>query len=316
MESNITKRRFTEMKVSIEELRYKQSRPLFEKIEMSQCVIETWWKHWDGKVYISFSGGKDSTVLLHLVRSIFPEVPAVFADTGLEYPELKEHIKSFDNVTIIRPKMSYRQVIDKYGYPIISKEQSRYLYEYRTSHSEKLKELRIKGNKWGQGHVSKKWLYLIDAPFSISHKCCEIMKKNPFRLYEKQTSRKPYLGILAQESRMRTETYLRYGCNAFDHKRPMSSPMSFWTDQDVFGYLLQNNLKLPSVYGDIIKNGNGYKTSGIRASGCMWCAFGIQMEKEPNKFQRMKVSHPKIWHYAINDMGLGEVLDYIHVPYE
>lgn len=304
------------MKVSIEELRYKQSKPLSEKIEMSQCVIETWWKHWNEQVYISFSGGKDSTVLLHLIRSIFPDIPAVFCDTGLEYPELKDHVKSFDNVTIIRPKMSYRQVIDIYGYPVVSKEQSRYLYEYRTSHSEKLKSIRLNGNRWGQGKVSKKWLYLIDAPFKISHKCCEVMKKLPFRLYEKKTGRKPYLGILAQESRMRTETYLRYGCNAFDTTRPVSSPISFWTDQDIFGYILQNNLKLPSVYGDIVETDGSYSTTGIRASGCMWCAFGIQMENYPNKFQMMKQSHPKIWNYAINDMGLGKVLNYVGVAYE
>src|SRR4030042_6465157 len=121
------------MIVTKEELTRRQNLPLSEKIEISQCVIEQWWKHWDEKVYISFSGGKDSTVLLHLVRSIFPDVPAIFIDTGLEYPEIKEFVKQQDNVITIRPKLSFRQVIEKWGYPIISKEQSRYLFDIQTS---------------------------------------------------------------------------------------------------------------------------------------------------------------------------------------
>lgn len=65
--------------------------------------------------YISFSGGKDSTVLLHLVRKLYPEIEAVFVDTGLEYPEIKQFVKSIDNVTILRPKMMFNEVINKYG---------------------------------------------------------------------------------------------------------------------------------------------------------------------------------------------------------
>jgi 3'-phosphoadenosine 5'-phosphosulfate sulfotransferase (PAPS reductase)/FAD synthetase len=75
-------------------------------------------------VYISFSGGKDSTVLLDIVRRDYPDVPAVFVDTGLEYPEIREFVKKFENVTIVRPTMNFRKVIDTYGYPFFSKEVS------------------------------------------------------------------------------------------------------------------------------------------------------------------------------------------------
>lgn len=75
-----------------------------------------------GDVFISFSGGKDSTVLLDIARRIYPDIEAVFSDTGLEYPEIKEFVKTFPNVAIVRPKYSFKQILTKYGYPIISKE--------------------------------------------------------------------------------------------------------------------------------------------------------------------------------------------------
>ncbi len=64
----------------LEELR---ALPLERKIQISQARIIEWYRHFNGKVVVSFSGGKDSTVLLHMVRSIFPDVKAVFSNTGL-----------------------------------------------------------------------------------------------------------------------------------------------------------------------------------------------------------------------------------------
>ena len=293
------------MKVTSDELKRRQSLPLSEKIEMSQCVIETWWKHWDEQVYVSFSGGKDSTVLLHLVRSLFPNVPALFADTGLEYPEIKDFIKTVDNVFTERPKLSFRQVIDQYGYPVISKEQSRYLFEYRTSRSEKLKKIRLYGNEWNRGKISKKWLFLLDAPFKISNKCCDKLKKFPVHKYEKKTGRKPFLGTTVDESSMRRNTYLRYGCNAFDNNRPTSSPLSFWKEQDIWDYIRQHSVPYSKIYD-----------MGYDRTGCMFCMYGVQAQKEPNRFQMMKKTHPKIYEYCINDLGCGEVMDYIGVNYQ
>jgi hypothetical protein len=180
-----------ENKITKEELEYRKSLPLQDKIDMSCEKIESWNDHWKGQIYVAFSGGKDSTVLLDLVRnkSFIPDgknIPAVFSDTGLEYPEIRDFVKTIDNVVWGKSKMTFRQVIDKYGYPLISKEQSRFLYEYRTSKSEKLKDIRLNGNRWNMGKVSNKWKFLIDAPFKISHLCCDKLKKYPAKNTKKK----------------------------------------------------------------------------------------------------------------------------------
>lgn len=113
-----------------------QALPLERKIQISQTRIIEWYKHYNGKVVVSFSGGKDSTVLLHLVRQLFPEVRAVFSNTGLEYASIQRHVRTFDNVDIIVPSMRFDQVISTYGYPLISKEVSEAIYYARRIRSQ------------------------------------------------------------------------------------------------------------------------------------------------------------------------------------
>lgn len=98
-----------------------QELPLERKIMITQTRIIEWYTRWKGQVYVSFSGGKDSTVLLHIARQCFPDIEAVFVNTGLEYPEIQKFAKSFENVTVLRPEMRFDEVITHYGYPIISK---------------------------------------------------------------------------------------------------------------------------------------------------------------------------------------------------
>ena len=291
------------------ELEQMQSLPLEAKVIKSQQRIREWYEHWEGDVYVSVSG-KDSGALLHLVRSLYPDVPGVFCNTGLEFPEIVEVVKSLENVIIIRPKMPFTEVIEHYGYPIVSKEQAQYIQEYRTTKSDKLKDIRWNGKKnpmTGKvnSKISEKWKYLTEAPFDISHKCCQVMKKKPFIDYEKETGRKPFLGITSGESSMRLQGYAKYGCNAFNIARPVSRPLSFWTAEDIWEYLHQHDIPYASVYD-----------KGYDRTGCMFCMFGVHMEKEPNRFQRMKITHPKLYEYCMTKLGLKEVLDYIKVPYE
>ena len=113
-----------------------QALPLDRKIQISQARIIEWYQRNHGNVVVSFSGGKDSTVLLHLVRTIFPDVPAVFSNTGLEYPEIQRFVRTFPNVEIVAPKMNFSEVISTYGYPLIGKEVAEAIYYARRIRSQ------------------------------------------------------------------------------------------------------------------------------------------------------------------------------------
>lgn len=167
----------------------------------------------------------------------------------------------------------------------------------------------------------KKWKFLLDAPFKISHRCCNIMKKNPAHQFERKSGLKSIIGTMASESRMRKDQWIRYGCNAFDAGIPHSTPMSFWKENDVLEYIVKNNLPYPSVYGEIYQDDKGkYQTTGLDRTGCIFCGFGCHLEKEPNRFQQLKETHPKLYEYCMRPwdkggLGMDEVLNYIGVKH-
>ena len=188
-----------------------------------------------------------------------------------------------------------------------------------------------------------RYKFFLNADFEISSMCCKVMKKQPAHKYGKETGRKPMTAQMASESKMRTQKWLQNGCNGFDMKSPISNPMSFWTEQDVLLYIYKNNLPIAEVYGNIVIDYEAMgqvegqmdmselasefgifdvgrpilKTTGVNRTGCMFCGYGCHLEKSPNRFERMKETHPKQYNYimkSVSDGGLGykEIIDWIN----
>ena len=290
-----------------EQLQRLQALPLEQKISLTQRRIEQFYTELDGKIYISFSGGKDSTVLLHIARQLFPDIKATFCDTGLEYPEIKSFVKSIENVEWLRPKMQFNKVIEKYGYPVISKKVSMAVSRYKKTGSEEQRQLRAVGGinptsgKKQDRTIPLQYQWLINAPFDVSERCCDIMKKSPFKLFNKKTGLYPITGEMSGESRIREEQWIKNGCNGFDLGIPKSTPMAFWNDKDIWTYIERYNVKYSEIYN-----------MGEVRTGCMFCLYGCQFDDSGGRprFDRMKINHPK--QYALCEkMGVIDVLHYL-----
>ena len=301
-----------------------QSLPLHLKIHKTCARIQEWYEAHDGMIYVAFSGGLDSTVLASIAHRLYPDIPLVFSNTGLEYPEIVHFVKQHSPLEIIRPEHNYGWVVENLGYPLVSKKLSRYIRDCQnaTESNKNVVNLHLTGlNRQGvmckNFMIPKKWLFLIDAPFKISEKCCDVLKKNPAKKYNKQSGRYPMTGEIATDSRARQAMYLKTGCNSFDAANPKSTPLGFWTHQDILSYIVAFNIPYCKIYGDIIYNPKTklLETTGEQRTGCYACMFGVHLEKNDNRFTRMKISHPNQYDYCINRLGQGKILDYIGVEH-
>ena len=312
--------------ISKTELLQMQGLPLDMKIRKTFARIGEWYDYYEGNVVVAFSGGIDSTVLVDIARRYRPNIKAMFSNTGLEMPEIVDFVHTFGNVIEVRPEKSFKWVLENCGYPVVSKRVARYVRDCQnpTDRNFNVRNLRLTGyssvtqpGKYQPSmKIPNKWLKLIDAPFRVSEQCCDHMKKHPLQKFQKEYGLVPMTAEMADDSERRAQTYMRTGCNNYSETSPKSMPMGFWTRQDVLAYIKIFNLPYCSVYGDIIYNPitKTIETTGEQRTGCMFCMFGVHLEKHPNRFERMKISHPK--HYAVcMNLGCGKVMDYIGVSH-
>jgi len=255
---------------------------------------------------------------LDLARRCFPDIEAVYVNTGLDFPEVRKFAVDTPNVTVLKPKMRFDEVVRVYGWCYPSKDVAHTIYYARKSSLWALE--RVQGiNRDGTPSIFRqsnyvRWAHLVDAPFIISSKCCEVMKEAPLEKHRKETGKQPIVGTMAAESGRRKRAWLQTGCNNFDSKKPVSKPLSVWTEDNILEYIRNYNIPIPSVYGKIVKGKNGkLTTTKEKRTGCVWCPVGCHHDKV-NRFERLAISHPKLHGYCMDVLGLGAFLDYIGVP--
>lgn len=252
------------------------------------------------KIYISYSGGKDSTVLSHIAKSMYPDILHLFANTTNEYPETIQHIKwekeeNKTNIISVLPVDAtgeiwrFKRVVDTYGYPMFSKRVSNAIRTYQHALS-----ARTKQNSQDYIHRNfKKYEKYKELP--ISDKCCDKLKKEPLRRKARELGLEcTILGILASESYQREKDWLEYGCNVF-HKRKdnQSRPLSFWTNDDILEYIEYYHVRIPEIYD-----------MGYTRNGCMYCGFGVHLEPDGcNRYQKLKETHPAQYSYFVKNFG-------------
>ena len=282
----------------------RQGWTLNQKIDHSLGVIDQFASHYNGNVYVSFSGGKDSCVMLSLVEMIIPNVPCMFVMTGCESPSVCRFVrqmKESHNIEIVQPRKTLRQVFSEYGFPLVSKAVSRHIDMVRKNpYSQTSRDLLRRDNR---NRIPERWMYLLNEPYEVSDRCCFWLKKQPGYEYVKRTGRFPFIGLMAAESGTRTAIYLkRGGCNSFNNDgkaHPSSFPLAIWTDKDVWQYINDRQLQIPDIYG-----------KGVTRTGCMGCGFGAHIDH--NNIDVMRELWPRwydmVMSYENNGTTYGDAL--------
>lgn len=286
-------------------------------------VFDVFYHKMDKKVYGAFSGGKDSTVMMFLIEKYLnmlnePSIKWVFNNTTNEHKEILDFVKSFGSkVTWLKPKMTFAQSLIKNGYPVISKSQAMAISRYRNTKLPEQKKYRLTGEKpdgtFGKvGVISDKWKFMIDAPFKITEKCCDILKKQPVKRFEKETGLRPIIGTMASESNNRKMQYIKDGCNVFEKGKESCKPLSIFTEKDIWDLIKRENIEICSIYYDQFIGGE--LVTGEKRTGCAWCAFGCDKENPSNnRFHRLEKREPKRYKSMMNKLGYRSVLKFMDI---
>lgn len=307
--------------ISKNKLKGYQSMSLSKKIRLSEEIIKDFYHNIPNNenVYISSSFGKDSIVLIDLVRKEYPNLPIIYCNTGVELKGSEELSKKYDNVITLKPIKPMEKVIEENGYMLpLGKAKTNILRLARNnlanSKFDTYAVKKISGtppfDKKSLWNYSK-YAYCLAAPFKISEECCKFLKIKPLKKFCKEHNFKySYVGTTAEESRLRTDSIQRFGFN----KEFQSRPLGHWTEQDILKYIKTHSLELADCYGEIKEQDGKLYTSKFNRNGCFCCPVGCHL-KNPNQFQLLEKYYPNDWEYAVKVLGYGKVFDFLKIPY-
>lgn len=285
-------------------------------------------------------GGLDSITLLHFLRSIGIDCPAISVSL-LEDGSIQKIHKQLGVITL-RPAVRYvnpdgtehrwtkQEILQEFGFPVLSKEIAKRV-EMLAHPSEKnavarhatmTGETGAKGGfkKSARSKMSQKWLELFGGygnkdegtnykipPFKVSDKCCYYLKEKPLQEWGKNHNSVPYLGLMASEGGRREKVLKVRGCNYFGKSTTRSAPFAIFNRQDLLQLALDLNVPVPEIYGTIerAEDGTLYTTKAQR-TGCSMCGFGIHMEKRPHRFDLLKEQNPRAWQFWMYECCVDE----------
>lgn len=334
----------------INSFKAKQRLSYQEKVNHAYNVAWGFYRHPEiaGDCFVSV-GGLDSITLLMFLRSIGIRVPAVSVSV-LEDKSIQVIHKQL-GVIPLKPLKSKREVIQEFGWPVLSKETANKisLLQNPTEKNATVRHAIITGEtgeyggfqKGSRMQMSQKWLKKFGGyenetegtdygipDFLVSDKCCYYLKEKPCDDYAKENGIFPYNGMMASEHGRREKALMIHGCNYISPGTKRSCPFAVFSRQDVLQLALDLQVPVPAIYGKIVRDSDGtLRTTKAQRTGCSMCGFGIHIPSEakrPHRFDYLWERSPGEWEMWMNHVvkrpdgswyGWGHVLDYIGVEW-
>ena len=321
--------------------------PYRQKVNLAKRRIIQWADvcEENGKSYAVSVGGLDSITLLALVRqTLGADVPGISV-SALEDKSIQTVHKEM-GVIRIAPAKNKVQVLQEYGFPVVSKLAAAKIARLQTpGDTSPIVKAYMTGDMgaWGGfGHNERfklpdKWVELFGglykdfrpdlpckcAPFKVSDQCCYWLKELPVQEYQEAHQIWPFLGLMQSEGGRRQYSLRMHGCNYVGENTARSCPFNYFTRQDLLQLALELKIHVPEIYGEIVRDQDGnLRTTGAQRTGCSMCGFGLHMETRPHRFDQLWKRNRKEWDFWMNKCltdengekyGWGRVLDWIGV---
>ena len=317
------------MEIKVVEETEVQERSEFLKIAVENAIdrIIRHYEETEGKIYLSFSGGKDSTVLAHLIMmaDLPTQIPFVFANTGIELEATYKFVREFpyDNVVVVKPRKPYAQILRDYGKPALSKIKSEGLSTYQRHLDEPLKTARARqmiiGVRERAGvqipssrnayKLANKHMHFVhpDTEIKFANKCCQFMKKYPFKDFAKENDMNgAYSGVRVAEGGARAIMYK--SCTVIKkqgNKNYLTSlPIYDWSDEIVEEFIQFYNIKLSDAY----------EKYGCERTGCIGCPYARDLkfelkmlyDNEPLKYKAVMKWNRDVYIYQLVECDWDE----------
>lgn len=260
---------------------------LFDRLEVIRKTIG---KYGENNFYVSFSGGKDSTVLHYILDEALPEnkIPRVYINTGIEYTDIIKYVRELqkkDNrIEIVNAGVHIPSMLKEKGYPFKSKEHSRKLNIYQNSGDTKAVKRYLSGlredGSLSQFACPKCLMYQFNPDFhiKISDKCCDELKKKTAHRYEKESGRTiSMLGLRTAEGGQRAN---KKGCVVFDSNNVIKrfKPLNPVSDDWMEWYIESRKIKLCRLY---------YEPFNFKRTGCKGCPFALDLQDQLEVMARL-----------------------------